>query len=211
VAGAKRAAADVRHLGLRHLAIGRLAPALACMALSGCLATTVVGPTPETFADWSATPLAPSADLAALVLGGQHGCTLDSGGGPAHILIQDRRTALSAGFLLQNANSFGSCLISGGSGPSSSGWGPLPAAMTGPLTIDDNGNGSFGTGMAWELGGRVDTSATSVIVTLPNGRTITASVATGYWFAWWPNAGAAATVTATAADGHVLATVPVTK
>jgi len=191
---------------VRHLTL-----VLAAFALSACLATRVAGPTPETFADWSATPLAPSADLSALVLAGQHGCTLDPAGGATHILVQDRRTALSAGFLLQNASSFGSCLISGGSGPSSSGWGPWPAPMTGPLSIDDDGNGTFGTGQAWELGGRVDPAAASVTVTLPDGHTISASVANGYWFAWWPNAGTAVSVTATAADGRVLAMVPVTK
>jgi hypothetical protein len=192
----------------------KLAPAVivaAALVLSGCGVAHVVGPTPDTFADWTAIPVAPSPELASLVIGGKNGCTLDPAGGVVHILVQDRRTAISAGFLIQNANSFGSCLISSGSGPSSSGWGPWPAAMSGPLTIDDNGSGSFGSGQATELGGRVDTSASSVNVTLADGRTVRASVANGYWFAWWPNAGRAATVTAAAADGTVLATVPVTK
>ena len=188
-----------------------LAAALVGSLASGCGIATVVGPTQDTFATWGSTPLAPSAELASLVLGGKNGCTLDPAGGPARILVQDRRTILSAGFLLANSNSFGSCMITGGSGASSSGWGPLPGAMTGPLTIDDNGSGSFGAGQATELGGRVDASASSVSVLLANGATVQASVANGYWFAWWPNLGAASSVVATDPNGVQIANVAVTK
>ncbi len=184
------------------------------LALSGCGIARVVGPTADTMADWSLTPLAPDPRLAALALQAGRGalCTLDPAGGPVRILLQDRRTAATAGFLLANATSFGSCLLTTGTGGSSSGWGPPPAAMTGPLTIDDNGSGSSNSGPSlWELGGRVGPGVAGARVVLADGRQVVATVANGYWMAWWPTFGPAREVLATDLAGNQVADVQVPK
>ena len=193
---------------LRGLVVG-----MAGLVLAGCAVRTVVPEgQPDTFADWSSTPLPPDPVFTARVLNGASDCVLDpAGGAQAHVVLQDRRTTHTAVFLVSNATSFGSCVVSGMSGASSSSYGPLPGAMAGPLTIEDNGGGSAGAGDIRELGGRVAPGAARVVVSLADGRAVVASLLGGYWLAWWPTIAPAVRVTATDASGAEIANLEVTK
>jgi hypothetical protein len=186
---------------------------LAALVLAGCAVRTVVPEDPpDTFADWSSTPLPPDPLLTARVLKGESACALDPAGGPqAHVVLQDRRTMHTAVFLVSNPVSFGNCVVSSSNGASGGGYGPLPGAMAGLLTIDDNGSGSAGAGEIRELGGRVAPGAARVVVSLADDRAVVASLLDGFWLAWWPTIAPAVRVIATDASGAEIATLEVTK
>ena len=178
------------------------------IALTGCAVARVDQSTPDAFETWSLTPLPPDAALAAHAMSRDSACLMGASGEPLRILIQDRRTASTAAFLTLGASTFGSCIVTGPGGASSGGSGPLPEAMTGPLSIDDNGGGGVQGFEVRELGGRVAGAAT-VKVELADGRSITASVQNGYWLAWWPGLVRATQVVATDATGAAIATLQV--
>ena len=188
-----------------------LVPAAALLVLStvlaGCGVARVEQATPDTFETWSLTPLPPDPALASLALAEQSVCRSGTDE-PIRIAVQDRRTASTAGFLMLGATTFGGCIITSAGGPSGGGIGPLPEAMTGPLSIDDNGGGGPEGSEVRELGGRIVGPA-SVKVQLADGRVITASVQNGYWLAWWPGKTLATQVVATDASGADIATVQV--
>jgi hypothetical protein len=62
---------------------------------------------------------------------------------------------------------------------------PLPAA--GRVTLD-GGMGATDAGDRWysEASGRVGPGVTGIDIALPGGRTVRASVRSGWWAAWWP-------------------------
>jgi hypothetical protein len=188
---------------------GALAIAVMALLVTGCSIARVVGPTPDSLAAWSDTPLPPDAGLTALALAADSSCIGANNGGPIRILIQDRRTPQTAAFLVASANTFGSCVVTSAGGMSSGGSGPALGPMTALLSVDDNGAGGSGAGQIRELGGRVAPDAAQVTVQLKDGRSVHASLANGYWLAWWPDTTTAQHVVATDAAGAEVATVEV--
>lgn len=188
----------------RWLALGAM-----LLVIGGCSVARMAQATPDAFAGWSTVPLAPDPALTARVVRGETACNLDPASGPMRILVQDRRTQQTAAFLVASTTRFGSCTVTGSGGASSGGSDPMPEAMTGPLTIDDNGHGGLGGGDVWELGGRVAPGAARVTVQLADGREVVTSQANGYWLAWWPFLGPAVRVIATDASGNEIANLEV--
>jgi hypothetical protein len=190
--------------------------ALASTSLSACgILARVERPEPDRLARWQALPLPPDPALAAKALAGNGPCLMDDPGDNVVepvpvVLVQDRRTVDSAAFLVQSPNHFGSCTITRASGMSGGGYGPPLAALEGPLSIDDQGSGTLGDGMANELGGRIGIPAARVIVQLDDGTVVTASVANGFWLTWWPLNATARRVVALDGTGAELASLAVT-
>ncbi len=175
---------------------------LAALVLGGCSIGRFVQPAEDTLATWSDLPLPPDAALTAKAVSHGSSCVADPG--PIHVLIQDRRTPLSAALLFSAPNAFGSCFVTSGGGGTSGGSGPPPGPMAGPISIDDNGTGSLGGGDARSLGGRVINTASRVVVQLADGRAVVASLANGHWLAWWPDLTLARTVVASDPSGAVV-------
>lgn len=191
---------------------GRLLPvamAAAVLLLSGCGLARVVQPNPDNMAAWSDRPLAPDPNLTKLALEPTSVCATAEDGGPIRVLLQDRRTPQTAAFLVAGQASFGSCIVTSGSGSSSGGSGPALGPMTGPLTIEDHGSGTAGDSEVRQLGGRVANAASRVVIELADGRSVIASLGHGYWLAWWPDTTAGQRVVAQDATGAEIATVAV--
>ena len=184
---------------------------LGVLLFAGCIATRVVRPEPDTFAQWTDHPQAPDPALAAIVLGGHSSCGDPQNPAPIRILLQDRRTPFTAAFLFLTPTTFGGCVVSSASGGSSGGSGPIPPALTGPLSIDDQGSGTAANGTITELGGRIGVDASQVVIELADGKKVFASVANGYWLGWWPSETAATRVVALDAAGAEVASLAVTK
>lgn len=185
--------------------VGGLLVALAAgVLLAGCAVARVVQPTPDNFAAWSETPLAPDPNLAVVALDPKSSCHAGAGGGQIQILLQDRRTSQTAAFLFSGPNVFGSCIVTA-NGNSSGGSGPPLDPMVGAISIDDNGAGGAGGESLRELGGRVAPTASRVVIHLTDGRSILASIGGGYWLAWWPDTARAERVVATDASSAEIA------
>jgi hypothetical protein len=176
---------------------------------TGCALARVQQPEADTLATWSEHPLPPDAAMSAKAVSEQSSCTVEDKDRPIRVLIQDRRTQQSAAFLFAGRAVFGSCFVTTGGGGTSGGSGPLPANLTIPLVIDENGGGDIGSGTARILGGRVANGAAQVIVELADGRSVFASVGNGYWLAWWPDTSRANRVVAKDANGAEISTVGV--
>ena len=172
---------------------------IACLLVdfvsAGCIVAQVDQGPFENFTTWSSTPLPPDAGLTAAAADPNGSCTAGPGGEPVALVLQDRRTEWTAGFIFRGATTFGSCIVTSAQGASSGGSGPSPVPFGEALSIDINGFGDAGGGTAHELGGQVEPEITSVLIALSDGRTVTASVGSGYWLAWWPTDAAATTVT----------------
>jgi hypothetical protein len=179
------------------------------VAVAGCGITRVVTPPADTLASWVHHPLAPDPALATQALAARSACLMDATEGQVRILVQDRRTAQTAAFLVASATMFGSCIITNGSGSSSGGGGPAPGAMAGPISVDSNAGGGAGSAQTRLLGGRVVSQASRVVVALADGRTVIASLNGGYWLAWWPDTTFATTVAAFDSAGAALGKVEV--
>lgn len=78
--------------------------------------------------------------------------------------------------------------------------------MFGPLIVDERSAGSVGSGAATLLAGRAQPNVAQVLVDLPDGRTVEASLGNGFWLSWWPVDAAPVRVRALDAGGDVLAT-----
>lgn len=180
--------------------------AMAAGLAAGCGAFRQVGPT-EDLHDWSAVPLAADQRLTTAALTSSVCRAGDDTGPPPNILLQDRRTAMSAAFLVSGVNWSGSCLITVAGGSSGGGSRDAsPASLTGPLAVDERSNGGVGSGNATLLGGRAANAVVTVQVVLPSGQVVTASVGRGHWLAWWPGDAEAVRVVALDSTGAVLKT-----
>ena len=187
---------------------GRLVLVLAVSGfVVGCALREAVTPTEDPLTTWSDRPLAPSADLAAGATDPSSACSAGHDG-PVRIVLQDRRTAGTAAFLTAGPTTFGSCIVTSG-GASGGASGPAPGAMTESLTIDETGGSGVGAAEVHDLGGRVAPIATSVVIELADGRSVTASLENGYWLAWWPGSVRAERVIATDGAGAEAASVEV--
>jgi hypothetical protein len=187
---------------------------VAAAALAGCGAAAFPVGTPDSLETWNARPLPPDPAMAAVAIGENGPCLMGDAGAVdpplvPQILVQDRRTPNIAGFLVQSATHFGSCIVSRSSGMAGGGYGDPLGPMTSNLTIDSQGRGTVGDGEAEELGGRVALPGAQVVVRLENGQNVMASVANGFWLAWWPASNRATSVVAVDGSGGQLARVEV--
>jgi hypothetical protein len=171
-----------------------LALLCASLALAACGVARIEGPPVDDFSTWSAEPLPPDVALQAAAARRDSSCSAGPEGEPVRILVQDRRTEWTAAFLFAGLTTFGNCFLTSAAGVSSGGSGPLPAPISDALSIDVDSFGDVAGGKVRELGGRLDPEITSVVVTLADGATVTASVANGFWLAWWPTDVAAASI-----------------
>src|SRR5207247_8562641 len=79
------------------------------------------------------------------------------------IVLQDRRTAMSAAFLVTGPGWSGSCLVTTASGSASGGGRSAPLdPVTAALTVDERSSGGVGGGNASLLGGRSAAGVTTV-------------------------------------------------
>jgi hypothetical protein len=187
---------------MSHVGRGLVAGVVLAVLSAGCGIARVEQAPRDDFSTWSSTPLAPDARLTATAADLSGSCTAGPNGEPVRLLLQDRRTDLTAAFLFRGETTFGSCLVT--QGASSGGSGPLPEPTSAALSIDVDGFGDFTGGVVHELGGRVAAGVTEVTIALADGRTLTASVGGGHWLAWWPGDVRATTVTGMDAAGQVV-------
>jgi hypothetical protein len=171
----------------------------------GC---SVFGPAPITddLSTWSVVPLPPDprfVQLAASRCGDP-----DAGVGAFGVVLQDRRTASTSALLMTAGPLHGSCfltLATGGGGSSSSDQQLDP--ISGPIAVDEQSSGGVADGTAALLGGRAGPQVQRVLLTMSDGRVVTASLGTGHWLAWWPSSLGATKLVALGADGGVLASI----
>jgi hypothetical protein len=155
--------------------------------------------------------LPPDPRLTAIAVGENAACRLDGDPSDAmippvpQVLIQDRRTENIAAFLVQNADHFGSCMVSR-SGEAGGGFGDPLAPTNAELTIEDRSSGTIGDGVAMQLGGRIRVPGAGVVVRLDDGSEVFASVAGGFWLAWWPASNAATQIVVVGPDAGNLST-----
>jgi hypothetical protein len=173
--------------------------------VSGCGAFRQAGPADD-LRGWSAAPLPIDARLATEALKSSV-CRAGEDAGPVNIVLQDRRTAQSAAFLVAGQGWSGSCLITvaNGNGSGGSRSAPLPA-LDGALAVDERSSGGVGSGTATLVGGRAADAVVAVQVVLPSGQVVTASVSGGHWLAWWPGDVQAVQIVALDANGGILQT-----
>jgi len=174
--------------------------------VSGCGVLRPQPPADDTLAAWSSVPLAPDARLATKALTFDS-CHAGADAGGIRILLQDRRTASTAAFLVDAPAFSGSCMVSlsgngGGSGRSAA----LDPA-TSAIVVDEGSSGGVGAGNNASLvGGRAAANVATVHVDLPSGQGVEASVGNGHWLAWWPGDLNVVRIVARDASGTVLAT-----
>ena len=160
-------------------------------AVAGCSLARTDVPVPISQEAWSDRPLPPSADLADRVLGPDSPCLVqDEGPQPLQLLVQDRRMRDGAAFFVTSPGHFCSAMFL--TNGSSSSVGPALRPTNLPLKIDDRGGSSMDTTFFEELGGRISVPAAQVVVRFSDGHAVAASVANGYWLAWWPKSEALA-------------------
>jgi hypothetical protein len=182
----------------RSIAIGAMA-----ISFASCRSAFPM-PSPDDLSTWSRTPLAPDPAMAKRALEDgpcRGGLAADV---PLTILIQDRRTASTASFLLTAPGHFGGCLISA-SGAGGGGSTNVVPALAGVITVDEQGSGDVAGLHTDTLGGLVGPNVTTVKVRLRDATEIIASVENGYWLSWWPGGEPAQIVTALDSAGVILA------
>jgi hypothetical protein len=182
-----------------------IAASVAVLSLAACRGAFPM-PSSDDFSTWSRTPLAPDPALARLALDEEHGPCRGNleAQVPLRILIQDRRTSSTAGFLLTAPGHFGSCLISAGGSGGGSSTNIMPA-LTGVISVEEQGSGESNGAHTDSLGGLVAPNVAVVKVGLRDATEITASVANGFWLSWWPGGEPAQIVTAIDSDGVIVA------
>jgi hypothetical protein len=176
------------------------------LGLSAC-SGRIIGPTPDMFGAWSATPLAADARLAQQAQSSEVCRAGQPQGAAVQIVLQDHRTSSTAAFLVQGAGFSGSCLITLDGGAAGGG-GRLvpPAPMVGALVVDEESTGGVGGATASLLGGRLGGTAVAVRVQLQNGITVQTSIGGGHWLAWWPGETAVLRVEALDPAGAIVGT-----
>lgn len=173
---------------------------LAPLVVAGCGIGGLFAPKPEDLSDWRAEPLPPDPALDAKAI---ESCRPAGENFVLQVVLQDRHLPSTAAFLVAAApNWSGSCMVTsigmGGGGLSTV---PLPG-LSGRITVDEQSISEVGDGHATLHGGRIAADVVGVVVTLDDGRTVTASVGNGHWLASWTGGVAAASVTATTGSGE---------
>jgi hypothetical protein len=183
-----------------------VAALVASLAVAGCGIGAMFAPIPDDLSAWQAIPLAPDPGLTDKAA--HHpACRIDVQDGVAlEIVLQDRRTASTAVFLVKGPTTVGSCYVS----PTGGGGGSQPAGqllpLDEPVSVDEDGSGGDGADALTYLGGRLMPEIRQVVITVPGGPAVTASVGNGHWLAWWPGAVRASSVIGLDANGAQLFT-----
>ncbi len=182
--------------------------AIAVALATGLFISTSLRPAPL-FASWSVTPSVADPALAAAAV---DLCVRDlPGSADAELLVQDQRGSAAA-ILYRVGDSAVSCVLAvEGSGRivAASAAASRITPKTGALSVDGwsvvpAGDISRGdTGLA-RLFGRAPAGTSSVIVSRSDGTIVTATVAHGYFLAWWPSDEGATAIDARDASGKVI-------
>ena len=182
------------------------AAVLVAVAAAGCRGLGPVA-TPDDLASWQAAPLPADPRLAQAAVTSIACNAGNDTGPPPQILLQDRRTASTAAFLVSGPAFSGSCLVtlSGGAGGGSGRSQPLEPA-TAAIVVDEGSSGGTGSSSASLVGGRAAVTVATVTIDLNDGRVVRASVGNGHWLAWWPGELGVKQIVARDAAGTVLAT-----
>jgi len=188
---------------------------LAGLAAASSACSVLAPATPATLSvvGWAVGPLAPDPTLTDLVASAPSCQFEQPAGDPMRPLIQDRRMADMAVFIVESNNLFGSCLLqrgSGGGAPTGGGSsGPLPSAPFDAIAIDSGGTEVLdrGAGIASYRGGRADAGVATVRLLLADGRAISATVSHRWWLASWQGDARATKLVATDASGTTLGTI----
>lgn len=194
-------------------ATGLAALAIAATAsLAGCASVPLAQPTVAAPLDlsWPGIPLAPDSDFEDVAR--TQACPMVLGAhGPLQVLLQDRRIADVAVFVVANDAELGSCLVqTGGVGPTGGGGSkPRPTDDVSGVSVDVGGGDLLdrGLGYAMHLGGRAGPRISKVTIFFASGNSVQASVGGGYWLASWHGTERAARVVAADADGAIVATI----
>ena len=183
---------------------------LAAISFAALAVTACAGPSlskQDDLATWQRSPLPPDQRLAEAALRSSVCRSGQDDGAPIQLLLQDRRTATSAAFLIVGAGFSGSCTITlngGASGGSSRG--QALDALSGPIAVDERSTGGLGGGTASLIGGRLAPVVASVRIDVADGTFVEASVGNGHWLAWWPGDLAAVRIQALDLAASIVAT-----
>jgi hypothetical protein len=180
------------------------ASCVAAFLVAGCGIGAIFAPAPDDLSTWQAVPLAPDAGLSAKAAQSPACRPALEQDVALEVILQDRRTSATAAFLVQGPTMVGSCYIS----PTGGGGGSQPAGqlelLDQPISIDEEGSGGADVGTLSYLGGRLGAEARQVVIEVPGGRKVTASVGNGHWLAWWPGGARAERVVASDEAGAQL-------
>jgi hypothetical protein len=184
-------------------------------ATAGVLAWAFIGSvTPA--AAWAAVPRPASGVVAAQLARSCH-ARVDQGQSPIRLghvdaVLAERRGASTAVLLLADDGSDAVCVDPHGrtAGPAGGIAGPLVGvimedpATDAVLTVDGTPGGP-GLGL-WTVFGRISAPRVAkVLITLGDGREVTATVGNGHYLAWWPVTEGAETIRALDSSGHAIA------
>jgi hypothetical protein len=205
--------------------IGIPALALAGVCVAGC--SLGAAPSPDDLAGWSSTPLPPDPRLA-VIAGTNEACQSRSVflnatlpppfTEPMQVVVQDRRTSRTAGFVVATTGYVGSCVISTGG----QGFGYLPegtlAQIESGMAVAGAVSGLLGAGEGSWVWGRAEARIASIGIDLASqlhvvdddDRMVEASLGRGYWIGWWPDAATAVVITGRDAQGKIVASMKTT-
>ena len=189
----------------RRHRIGKL-PAIGALSLAGTAAAvaaivTVGSSAAPAFAGWQATPSAPVPGQLAQAA---QDCGLDLGSP----VLSDSRGPYTAS-IYANATTSNVCLSGNGVSMSSSSTSQAPASVA-PGQIESNGGGTRDAdGNALTLvDGRTGADVTAVTIDRSDGSSVQATVANGWYLAWWPGTVAAADAKVATTSGTSTVTFP---
>ena len=176
---------------------GPVDPAFAAAMHENCALRPIPTDDPNISAERMREMLAQQAILAKLPL-----VVMDQRGRAAVALFADRLADGQASVLCMTvAKEEGGIPVAGGGGAST---GAVEAPADGPLRLFTAQRTSSDAGMYTAYAGWVAPGVARVAVDRSNGQIVTASVASGYFVAWWPGASAATKFTGYNADGTVI-------
>lgn len=194
----------------------RVTAAGVAAAAAGALAWVLLGPgSSAPAAAWAPVPTAVPAPAAARLVAGcedriaQHRWPINRG--QVSAALAEQRGASTAVLLVADGGHDAICIDPHGSGTGSAGGiaGPLvgisiEGPASGALTVDETPGGP-GLGL-WAVYGRISSPrAVKVLVTLTDGRQVTATLAHGHYMAWWPATTGADGIRAVDSAGHTVA------
>ena len=200
-----------RRLSRRTLAVFA-GTGIAALALWTVNASPFAGSPQLVMAGWEAAPTRSDAALAAAATGACSGS--DPGVAAMPIVVQDQR-GTAATILFAGGGQLSICVVArdetGRVVAAASGMTRLEATAN-TLTIDSGLSAPKTANFPGltVIAGRVGQGAASVVITRSAGADITATVASGYFVAWWPSTEKASTVAAKDASGTPISVVDAT-
>lgn len=183
--------------------------AIAALALWTVNASPFAGSPQLVMAGWQAAPTRSDAALAAAATGA---CSSsDQAGAAMPIVVQDQR-GTAATILFAGGGQLSICVVT------RDGTGTVVAAASGETRLEPTAKTvTIDSGLSAPktanfpgltvIAGRVGHGAASVVITRSDGADISATVASGYFVAWWPSTDKASTVAAKDATGTTISVV----